>query len=308
MTVLHLANCPPALRGDLTKWLMEIATGVYVGKISARVRDNLWDRVVKTCKSGRAVLVYNADNEQKMDFRIHGESWEPIDFDGIKLMLRPSPARIKEKQSKLSKEQVKHGFSNAARFQAAKRFANPMSNYPDSYVVIDLETTGLNHKSDKIIEIGAIKVEKSVQTDSFQALIAAGIPIPANITILTGIDDNILTAEGKVLEKVVPDLLEFTGKFPLVAHNMEFDIKFLNYALAKCNILPITNRLIDTCDLTKRLHKNLIGYKLEQLVEYFKLGQYPDTDIKYQKHRSLGDCYLTHLLYQKLLNFEKELE
>ena len=60
MIILTLTNCPPALRGDLTKWLVEIHTGVYVGRVSARVRDNLWDRVKEHSKTGKATLVYPA--------------------------------------------------------------------------------------------------------------------------------------------------------------------------------------------------------------------------------------------------------
>jgi len=96
MIVLTLSDCPVSLRGDLSKWLIEINSGVFVGRVSARVRDKLWERVRETIKGGRATLVYPARNEQHMDFRVHNSEWEPIDFDGIKLMLRPSPARVKK--------------------------------------------------------------------------------------------------------------------------------------------------------------------------------------------------------------------
>lgn len=105
MIVVHLTACPPALRGDMTKWLFEIATGVYVGDVSARVRDNLWDRIKLSCKLGRAVMVYNTNTEQGLDFRVFGDTWEPIDFDGLKLMLRPSPSRIAQRRS-MSKKKV----------------------------------------------------------------------------------------------------------------------------------------------------------------------------------------------------------
>ena len=62
MIVITLTDCPISLRGDLTKWLLEINTGVFVGRVSARVRDNLWDRVVKNVKNGRATLVYSTNN------------------------------------------------------------------------------------------------------------------------------------------------------------------------------------------------------------------------------------------------------
>lgn len=89
MMVLTVTAVPAGLRGDLTKWLMEIAPGVFVGNHSARIRDLLWERTVQLSKDGRALLIYSADNEQGMEFRTHRHSWEPTDFDGLTLMIRP---------------------------------------------------------------------------------------------------------------------------------------------------------------------------------------------------------------------------
>jgi CRISPR-associated protein Cas2 len=104
-----------ALRGDLTKWLLEINAGVFVGRVSKRVRDHLWDRVVKFAESGRATMVYGTNNEQRLDFKTHGNVWAPIDFDGIKLMLRPDPSHAKKPSG------LKSGFSNASKRRKAKR-------------------------------------------------------------------------------------------------------------------------------------------------------------------------------------------
>ena len=57
-----MTNCPPSLRGDLSKWLCEINTGVYVGNVSSRVRDAIWDRVCENLKNGQATLVFNTTN------------------------------------------------------------------------------------------------------------------------------------------------------------------------------------------------------------------------------------------------------
>ena len=59
-----MTNCPPKLRGDLSKWLCEINTGVYVGNVSSRVRDAIWDRVCENLKNGQATLVFNINNER----------------------------------------------------------------------------------------------------------------------------------------------------------------------------------------------------------------------------------------------------
>lgn len=90
MIVLVLSVCPPSLRGDVTRWLFEISTNVFVGRVSARVRDQLWDRVVRSCENGQATMVYTANNEQRFDYRIHNSNREILDLDGIKVMLTPS--------------------------------------------------------------------------------------------------------------------------------------------------------------------------------------------------------------------------
>ena len=71
MVVLVLTAVPAGLRGHLTRWLLEIAPGVYVGHASRRVKDELWERVLELCKDGRAVMVESARNEQHLDFRTH---------------------------------------------------------------------------------------------------------------------------------------------------------------------------------------------------------------------------------------------
>ena len=111
-----MTNCPPRLRGDLSKWLCEINTGVYVGNVSSRVRDALWDRVCQNLKNGQATLVFTTAGEQRMDFRTHNTTWEAVDFDGIKLMRRPAAAGCRQRQIDL-----KPGFSKAAQQQYGRR-------------------------------------------------------------------------------------------------------------------------------------------------------------------------------------------
>ncbi|EWC61629.1 CRISPR-associated protein, Cas2 [Actinokineospora spheciospongiae] len=90
MTVIVVAACPIGLRGHLTRWLLEISPGVFVGRISARVRGLMWERVVEMVKTGRAIMVHQADNEQGLAFTVHASEWVPVDFEGVTLMLRPS--------------------------------------------------------------------------------------------------------------------------------------------------------------------------------------------------------------------------
>lgn len=91
MIVIVLTNCPEGLRGHLTLWLMEVKPGTFVGRVTARVREVLWARVVELCKDGDAVMVLPADNEQGMTVTSHNHRWTPIDRDGITSLSRPHP-------------------------------------------------------------------------------------------------------------------------------------------------------------------------------------------------------------------------
>lgn len=91
MTVIVLTSCPAGLRGFLTRWLMEISAGVFIGNPSARVRDVLWDEVQQYAGQGRALLAHTTDNEQGFTFRTHDHGWHPVDFEGLTLIRRPNP-------------------------------------------------------------------------------------------------------------------------------------------------------------------------------------------------------------------------
>jgi CRISPR-associated protein Cas2 len=90
--VLVLTACPEGLRGHLTRWLIEVSAGVFVGRPSARVRDELWDRVIELSGRGQAVMAVADRSEQGFSLRNHGHHWEPVDAEGITLMLRPHGA------------------------------------------------------------------------------------------------------------------------------------------------------------------------------------------------------------------------
>ncbi|WP_431984096.1 type I-E CRISPR-associated endoribonuclease Cas2e [Streptomyces qinglanensis] len=94
MTVIVLSNCPTGLRGFLTRWLLEISPGVFVGRPSARVREALWAEVREYASEGRALLTYSTDTEQGYAFETHDHHWQPLDHEGITLIQRPSEQPI----------------------------------------------------------------------------------------------------------------------------------------------------------------------------------------------------------------------
>ncbi|MFT4122905.1 MAG: type I-E CRISPR-associated endoribonuclease Cas2e [Microbacteriaceae bacterium] len=118
MLVLVLTACPAGLRGHLGRWLFEIAPGVFVGVVTARVRELLWERVVELIRDGRAIMVHSARGEQRLAFRVHRHDWTPVDVDGVALMLRPAPGER-------TPGALRPGWSTAARYRAARRRRSP---------------------------------------------------------------------------------------------------------------------------------------------------------------------------------------
>ncbi|MFI1377254.1 type I-E CRISPR-associated endoribonuclease Cas2e [Streptomyces longwoodensis] len=87
MTVVATTAVPGHLRGALTRWLLEVTPELYVGTVSARVREELWTSVTACVGNGTAVLVYPGDNEQGFELRTAGEQRRsPLDFDGLTLI------------------------------------------------------------------------------------------------------------------------------------------------------------------------------------------------------------------------------
>lgn len=90
MVVVILTACPAGLRGHLTRWLLELAPGVFCGRVSAKVRDRMWLRIVEMAKDGRALMVFSRRGDQGLDFKVHRHDWEPVDLDGVTLIRRPA--------------------------------------------------------------------------------------------------------------------------------------------------------------------------------------------------------------------------
>lgn len=116
------------LRGDLTKWCQEIQPGVYVGNVSARVRERLWQRINENIGRGEATLIYNTNNELGYTFRTTRRDKEVVDADGIPLM----------KSLFQNNEETRHGFSNAYRNHQARIISHQQKREP-SFVALDLK-------------------------------------------------------------------------------------------------------------------------------------------------------------------------
>ncbi|MGN1010828.1 MAG: exonuclease domain-containing protein, partial [Clostridia bacterium] len=153
------------------------------------------------------------------------------------------------------------------------------------WVIVDLETTGLNAKRDKIIEIGAVRMDEKGNRSVFQTLIDPEIPLTETISGITGITDEMLYGQ-PLMEEVMDDFIDFIGDATPLAHNASFDGAFLE---------PYTGipkeEWLDTITLCKMAFPMLESYALVNLVEYFGI----ETPAH---HRALADAEATAALFE----------
>lgn len=163
-----------------------------------------------------------------------------------------------------------------------------------SFCVFDLETTGGNQSTDKIIEIGLVKVEKLKIVDQKSFLIKPEMQIPDFIQKLTSIKEADVN-DAPVIEDVIDEILAFMGDSILVAHNTSFDIPFFNSVLRRLGKEELTNKAICTNLMTKYMIPNLLSSNLNYMSKIF--------DLNHQKaHRALDDALATADLLLKYLS------
>jgi len=161
-----------------------------------------------------------------------------------------------------------------------------------SFIVFDLETTGLSANSDRIIEIGAVKIENRIITDKYQTLINPCIPIPKRATEVNHIT-NSMVQNAPTIEQVLPKFKEFIGNLPLIAHNASFDMRFLLSESNRC-LIPINNGSIDTLKLSRKMFDFLANHKLATVANSLQIPIH-------EEHRALGDAEVTAKIFLAIL-------
>ncbi len=172
-----------------------------------------------------------------------------------------------------------------------------------TFVVTDTETTGLKAETQRIIEIGAVKLKDGREVDRFQQLVNPQRSIPGRITKITGITTG-MVFDAPPIEEVLPDYLEFLGDGILTAHNLSFDKRFLNAELGRTGREELSNETLCTVRLARRLLPGLSSKKLGRLAQFY------DIDVN-GRHRALGDAKATSIILRRLLSqlaFEHEIE
>ncbi len=300
LTVITIKKVPRSLRGDLTKWMQEIATGVYVGNFNSRVREKLWKRVKESVQDGEATLTYAYRNELGYLFDTINSDREVIDYDGLPLVMLP----LKEPTD----EKVKLGFSNAAKFRKAQRYQGSYNKKVEerktvgsgyhSCVFIDIETDGLDEDENFIIELGAYKPSED---KGFTYLIKTKRELPSAIIELTGITNDLLNSEGVSEELALREFVEFIGDYDLVGYNIDFDIRFINNKLKRYGISQLKNKRYDLLKFVKREKRFLGNYKLQSVIREYGIEE----DVP---HRALSDAKLIYSLSNKVNKFRDLLE
>lgn len=166
-----------------------------------------------------------------------------------------------------------------------------------TYCVLDLETTGFSFRTEKITEVGIMKVKNGEVIDEFSCFVNPEKPIPQRVVEVTNITDD-MVKDAETIDKVMPKILEFVGDSVLVAHNADFDIGFLKYN-AKNLGLSLENTYLDTLRLAKDLFPDYKKYKLGKIAE--NLG------IKVEvAHRALDDVDTTVKVLNVMLKMLKD--
>lgn len=163
-----------------------------------------------------------------------------------------------------------------------------------TYVVFDLETTGLDHMNEGITEIGAIKIVNGKISQQFTTLVKPDYRISEENFSITGISEEMVKDAPKI-DRVIPDFMKFIEGCTLVAHNAEFDMKFLK-RFAGAEDYEVKNPVMDSVTLARETVPQLRRHDLHTLAEHF--------DIVFHHHRALSDAYATAEIFIELMKIK----
>lgn len=187
--------------------------------------------------------------------------------------------------------------SNAQTIRESK--GRSIIAFPDTYCVIDVETTGRSPQWDHIIEVAAVKISDGRETGRFSSLIQppstpGGTFVDDFIAALTGITDEML-AGAPFAPDVLAELAAFVGDVPVVGHYVGFDINFIYDSFDRYLDRPFSNDYIDTLRLSRKLHPEMSHHRLADLVELFDVAHN-------DAHRAMGDVEATAECFARLKN------
>lgn len=280
---------PRSLRGDLTKWCQEIQTGIYVGKVSAKVRELLWQKINENIGQGEATLVYNTNNELGYTMRTTRHDKAIVDADGIPLIKRLFQ----------DDHEARHGFSQAYKYHQARIYqGRTRHTKAKNFVSLDLETTGLNPVHNQILSIGAVKTVNGKISEYYRLVkLPPGASIPQDIARVTNLNEQLVNTEGVNIKDALVELKFFVKDLPIVGYNLLFDERFLQTAIIRHNLIQLNNRMVDVLPYIKRTDKFCDNYRLSTVLNKYGIENE-------QVHNALSDAKATMKLVDKLIELQ----
>lgn len=170
--------------------------------------------------------------------------------------------------------------------------------FPEAYIVMDVETTGLSTEYDEIIEVAALRVQNGEVVGQFSTLVRPENEISEFVTELTGITNAELSA-AEPIETILPDFKDFIGADILVGHNINFDVNFLYDAFCRCSGYIMQNDFVDTMRIARKLLPELEHHRLDDLIRYCGIEER-------ETHRALNDCHKTFDIYRRMRTAAEE--
>lgn len=162
------------------------------------------------------------------------------------------------------------------------------------FVAFDTETTGLDQRFDKIIEIGAVKFDATGVTEEYTTLINPNCHVPERASCINHITDDMLETAPQI-QSVLPDFIKFIGENSiLIAHNARFDVDFINRALMQEDIKPLNNIVVDTLRFSRQVYPKAPKYTQQSLASMLHI----DTSIA---HRATSDATVCMKLFLQMI-------
>lgn len=258
-TVITLKNVPKSLRGDLTKWMQEIATGVYVGNFNTKVREKLWNRVVENVDGGEATMSFAYRNEIGYNYCTINAEREVVDLDGIPLILLPNKESTLDSKSK-------YGYSNASKFRKAKKYSDSSAKTNIEFDVVDSKYVML-----------AININKDLITIGIQKILN-GKDIKMFIDILNIGDKigNIKITENNRVESIdVKELMnrfkEFIGCMHIVTYDNMKEFERVGVLLDKNGYSLRDYRIYDLLKFVKKDMRGLDDYSIINILKKYDI-------------------------------------
>ncbi len=177
--------------------------------------------------------------------------------------------------------------------KARALYGTKLPRFDDEMIAFDIETTGLDNRTCKITEIGAVKIKGGEVIDTFQTFVDPEMPIPEEIVKLTSITDEMVMGAPSQSD-AVRAFLDFAGERMLIAHNANFDCGFIRVAATNAGI-PFENTYLDTVALSQFVNPELKKHKLNIVAEHYGLGDF-------EHHRADADAKMLAMIFREMMN------